>query len=184
MALDKINHEASINTDKEIQYISICLGGRPDDAREIIEQPSIPKWNSMDGHYHMDFDSKEILKELLKFKTVPFYLVFDHFKNLLFSGSKLDIDSIPIRRRCVQSLKVSSSSSFNYSSRIKHDNTMVLTASFTKDVVDQCPVAEPIGSDSESSNTSYDDDLSITTKQTSIRSTSPTRIFEIEDLDF
>jgi hypothetical protein len=183
MSLDKLNHDASINTESELQYVSICLGGRPDDAREVIEQPSIPRWDSIDGHYHMDFDSKEIMKQLLNFKTVPFYVVFDHTGKLHISGTKLDLDTIPNRRRCVQSVAVTSSCS--YSSKLNNNNSAITALNtYTRDIVDQCPVPEPIASDSESSNTSYDDDLSISSKLSNSRSTSPTRVFEIEDLNF
>jgi hypothetical protein len=162
-----------MNDDNNLQFVSICLGGRPDDAREIIEQPTTPKWNNMDGHFQMDFDSKEIMKSLLNFKTVPYYVVFDYKGKMIFSGTKLDMGILPGRRHCNQSSSVSNLS------RINHTNVML-----SHKVLDDCPAAHPIESDSESSMTHYDDDSSITTKMTTNRSTSPTRIFEIEDLDF
>lgn len=91
-ALDKLNEMASsdnddANSDNRIQFVSICCD-KLDGAREILDRDSTPRWNNM-RHFFMDHEHKERAKQLLGFKQVPFYIVFDDTGAMLFSGSKL-----------------------------------------------------------------------------------------------
>jgi hypothetical protein len=173
-ALDKLNGEASRNIDVNLQFVSICLGGRPDDAREVIEQTSIPRWNDFNGHYQMNHESKETMKSILNFKMVPYYLVFNQRGQRTISAATIDVSTLHSQS------KLSSTSSFNYSSRISQN---LMTAAPQAMTVDTCPSVDPLESDSDCSDSNYDDDLSMGTKTVS-RSTSPMRVFEIDDLDF
>jgi hypothetical protein len=61
-----------------------------DGAREIIESTKLPRWGAMQ-HYFMEYQDKERCKELLQFRQVPFYIVFDSDGALLYAGNqKLD----------------------------------------------------------------------------------------------
>ena len=85
------NHDGSDDFDPtSIQCISICCGDTLDGAREIIETSKLPRWDAI-LHYFMAYQDKERCKQLLKFRQVPFYVVFDSKGTLLYSGSqKLD----------------------------------------------------------------------------------------------
>lgn len=98
-ALDKLNYEASqidlLNESTE--FVSICLGGTVDAAREILEEPSVPRWIHM-SHYFMDNDSKEKAKQILQFKTVPYYIVCNDNNEIVEAGNKcMDLKTLPGR---------------------------------------------------------------------------------------
>jgi hypothetical protein len=93
--LDALNQYATREgdakvTSSELQCISICCGDTLDGAREIIEATMMPRWGAIQ-HYFMEYQHKERCKQLLNFRQVPFYIVFDRNGTLLYSGNqKLD----------------------------------------------------------------------------------------------
>jgi hypothetical protein len=129
---------------ESIEFVSICLGGTIDTAREILEEPDIPRWNLM-KHYYMDFQSKEIAKQILGFRTVPYYLVFEG-DVLTQSSNKIDLDTLPGRIKST----ITKPSYVNISSNANDDG--------------------------------HTETIHTSTKIS--RSSSPSRVFEIEDLDF
>jgi hypothetical protein len=84
---DGNNNNSNQTTSSSIQYVSICCD-QLDGAREILERDSTPRWSHV-RHFFMDHDHKERAKELLGFKQVPFYVIFDDSGTMVFSGSKL-----------------------------------------------------------------------------------------------
>ena len=100
-ALDTLNLFAARATERDsgdvdsevatsVQCISICCGDTLDGAREIIEATKFPRWGAI-RHFFMAYHDKELCKQMLKFRQVPFYIVFDSSGALLYSGSqKLD----------------------------------------------------------------------------------------------
>jgi hypothetical protein len=83
-----IDNSSGDDDKKLVQFVSICCGDSIDGAREIIEATQVPRWNAM-RHYFMAFDDKERAKQLLNFRTVPFYFIFDRHGNMIFSGNKM-----------------------------------------------------------------------------------------------
>ena len=100
-ALDTLNHfaitsnkleddDADADATTSIQCLSICCGDTLDGAREIIETTKLPRWGAIQ-HYFMAYNDKERCKQLLTFRQVPFYIVFDCNGTLLYAGNqKLD----------------------------------------------------------------------------------------------
>ena len=171
-ALDKMNDESCHNDDDKLVFVSICLGDRPDDAREIIEQPSIPRWNNLDGHYHMNYEAKETMKKLLNFKSVPFYLVFNEQGERIHSSNKIDYSTLPGRYIPATTYTTSIINNDSYmSTPTKPTQPMFVYDTPTNDVKEQ-----HIESD-------LADQFASSTKIT-VRAISPSRVFEIEDLDF
>lgn len=79
--------ENSTSSPTSIQCVSICCGDTLDGAREIIEATKLPRWGAIQ-HYFMAFQDKELCKQLLHFRQVPFYIVFHSSGTLLYSGNQ------------------------------------------------------------------------------------------------
>jgi hypothetical protein len=81
--------EGNVDTEdaSSVQCISICCGDTLDGAREIIEVTKLPRWGAIQ-HYFMAHHDKERCKELLKFRQVPFYIVFSSNGTLLYHGNQ------------------------------------------------------------------------------------------------
>ena len=79
----------------DVQFISICCD-KLDGAREIIEKEDELRWQHI-SHYFMEPDDKEIAKEVLGFKSVPFYVVLNEKGVIVQLGGskKIDFESIP-----------------------------------------------------------------------------------------
>lgn len=91
-ALDTLNEFAAGVTDPDdiatsMQCVSICCGDTLDGAREIIEATKLPRWSAIQ-HFFMAYNDKERFKQLLQFRQVPFYIVFDRNGTLLYSGNQ------------------------------------------------------------------------------------------------
>lgn len=76
-----------------VKFVSICCDAL-DGAREILERDSTPRWSAM-HHFYMAQDDKEQAKKLLGFKQVPFYVVFNDKREMVFTGGKFDLESVP-----------------------------------------------------------------------------------------
>jgi len=78
-----------------IQFISICCD-KCDGAREIIEKDDELRWQHV-SHYYMCAKDKEIAKEVLGFKAVPFYVVLNNLGEItqLGGSKKIDFDALP-----------------------------------------------------------------------------------------
>jgi hypothetical protein len=80
---------------KDVQFISICCD-KLDGARDIIERDDDLRWQNI-NHYFMEKKDKEIAKEALGFKSVPYYVVLDEEGNIRQAGSdrQVDFDIVP-----------------------------------------------------------------------------------------
>ncbi len=95
-ALDSLDTMATLPQYANVNFTSIVLDGC-DSARNIIEEPDKkPRWHNI-NHYYMDKDYKELAKETLGMKQVPFYVVLNEYGEIVQKGSKkqVDFDNIP-----------------------------------------------------------------------------------------
>lgn len=91
-ALDNLNDLASKPSHANVKFVSICCGDQTDGPRNIIEdKDEQPKWENI-SHYHMDFENKEIAKDMLGFRQVPFYVVLNDRGEIIQSGGKRDVN--------------------------------------------------------------------------------------------
>lgn len=160
-ALDRLNDEAAAAATSStsqrsidsslptIQFVSICMGDKIDSARQILQEPDEPRWSNME-HYFMDFQTKERAKELLNFKTVPFYVVSNAEGHLVHTGTKIDLETLP--------------------GRIPEHSRPELNFDSIESDVSSLSILETV--------------KEAEIKSATIRSTSPNRIFEIDEMDF
>jgi hypothetical protein len=92
-ALDRLNERAQEPQNSSIQFISICCD-QLDGAREIIEKEDDQRWSFI-HHYYMSPEDKELAKQVLGFKSVPFYVFLNDQSEIVQMGNKVDFDSIP-----------------------------------------------------------------------------------------
>jgi hypothetical protein len=175
-ALDRLNDAAvdSKGKTQSVHFVSLCLGDRIDAAREILEEPDVPRWNDLQ-HYFMDFENKERAKQILQFKTVPYYVVLNQDNDMVHCGTKLDYESIRtngIQQKVVQ----------------RNEEKVVVQALDQQLVINVATMAvndeelkETLGE--EQQPTIENGDVT-PMKQTLTRTISPSRVFEIDDLDF
>jgi len=80
-----------------VQFLSICCD-KLDGAREIIERDEELKWQNI-SHYFMEPEDKETAKQILGFKSVPFYVVLNDQGEIEQMGGskKIDFDTVPGR---------------------------------------------------------------------------------------
>ena len=89
-ALDDLNSIAGRESFSDVRFVSICCD-ELDGARNIIEKDDEPKWGRI-SHFYMDDRNKEKAKEVLGFKSVPFYVVLNERGEILQKGGKRDVD--------------------------------------------------------------------------------------------
>jgi thiol-disulfide isomerase/thioredoxin len=94
-ALSKLDDMAQDPKYADVHFVSICCD-LCDGAREIIERDEKLRWSHV-SHYFMEQEDKEIAKEILGFKTVPFYVVLNEFGEIVQKGGtkQIDFNSIP-----------------------------------------------------------------------------------------
>ena len=92
--MDKLDKLAKDPQYKNIKFASINCDSETG-ARNIIEEFDTPRWLNVD-HYHMDVEHKELAKEQLGFKTVPFLVVLDENGQIVQKGSpkQVNLESI------------------------------------------------------------------------------------------
>eukprot|EP00527_Entomoneis_sp_CCMP2396_P000656 CAMPEP_0198151760 /NCGR_PEP_ID=MMETSP1443-20131203/56989_1 /TAXON_ID=186043 /ORGANISM="Entomoneis sp., Strain CCMP2396" /LENGTH=188 /DNA_ID=CAMNT_0043817543 /DNA_START=80 /DNA_END=649 /DNA_ORIENTATION=+ len=92
-ALDDLNEIASQEQNESVRFISICCD-KLDGAREIIENwenvDNEPRWNNIQ-HFFMEEADKEEAKQILGFKSVPFYVVLNEQGEIEEMGNKVDL---------------------------------------------------------------------------------------------
>ena len=98
-ALHVLNNYAAspsvLSGESNIAVVSVCCGDTIDSSREILEDSDeSPRWKNI-HHYHMSHDEKESAKEIFGFKQVPFYIIVNAIGNVIYSGSKIDLSSVP-----------------------------------------------------------------------------------------
>mmetsp|Transcript_32332 Transcript_32332/g.95257 ORF Transcript_32332/g.95257 Transcript_32332/m.95257 type:complete len:112 (-) Transcript_32332:359-694(-) len=78
-----------------VDFVSICCDSC-DGAREILENPDVPRWDAM-HHYYMDQESKETAKKVLGFSMVPFYVFLNDKGEIVQKGNTnaVNFDQIP-----------------------------------------------------------------------------------------
>lgn len=153
-ALDKLNETAAV--EDGVQFVSICCD-KLDGAREILDKEATPRWNFI-HHYFMSPDDKDIAKQLLGFKQVPFYMVFSDQGEMLHTGNKLDFDLIPGMKKKVKEEE-------KPSERIARSPSQVELRK-AHDVVSASPSNFEIR------------------KEFDVVAASPDHVFEIDDMDF
>lgn len=92
-ALDKLDEMAKDVRYENIHFVSICCD-KLDGAREILEQQDDLRWNHLQ-HYFMESQHKEQAKQILGFKSVPFYVMMNEDGEITQKGSKVDFDDVP-----------------------------------------------------------------------------------------
>jgi hypothetical protein len=78
---------------ENVQFVSICCD-QLDGAREILEQQKDLRWSHVQ-HYFMETQHKEQAKQILGFKSVPFYVMLNLEGEITQKGSKVDFDDVP-----------------------------------------------------------------------------------------
>ena len=135
----------------------VALEHKLDGAREILDKEATPRWNFI-HHYFMSSDDKDTAKQLLGFKQVPFYMVFNEQGEMLRAGNKLDFDLIPGMKKQVK----------DGEKPVKHSESSPSQLEFRKvhDVLSASP-----------SNFG-------TLKEHDVVAASPDHVLEIDDMDF
>jgi len=74
-ALDRLDAMASDPMYHAIKFVSICCD-RMDGARSLIDKEVEPRWQNV-NHFFVDGEGREKAKQMLGFRSVPFYVVVD-----------------------------------------------------------------------------------------------------------
>lgn len=78
----------------DVECLSICCDSL-DGAREILECSKERAWPAL-SHYFMAYDDKEIAKQVLGFRSVPYYLVVDETGDLVHAGKTFSWDDVSL----------------------------------------------------------------------------------------
>ena len=87
--LDQLSQQCS-KQDYNIAFVSICCD-RLDGAREILEKDNELKWQGIQ-HYFMNTEYKAQAKQILGFRTVPFYVFLNQEGSITQMGGPSQID--------------------------------------------------------------------------------------------
>mmetsp|Transcript_8099 Transcript_8099/g.11664 ORF Transcript_8099/g.11664 Transcript_8099/m.11664 type:complete len:190 (-) Transcript_8099:415-984(-) len=135
-ALDKLDAMKNEAKYSNVEFVSVCCD-KLDGAREIIEKDDRPRWSNVQ-HYFMDETTKEEAKQVLGFKSVPFYVVLNEKGEIIQKGNskQVDFEDIPgiVRPEVEQENTIATSSSAVKSTE----------AAFEEQPVVQQPVAERV----------------------------------------
>ena len=64
-----------------------------DGAREILDAANERRWSNLQ-HYYMSFAHKEMAKQVLQFKSVPFYVVLNSEGEILQKGNAINWEAL------------------------------------------------------------------------------------------